>query len=72
MHHMHAGSDYRLTEEQIMLHPNRLQTTQEISILKDQTVLEGVQTVTLEIERVGGQLVPIFRPTTITINDTDG
>ena len=55
-----------------MVYPSRYQGSWSISIVPDQVVLEGVQTITLEIERIGGQVVAIFLPTTISIVDTDG
>lgn len=67
-----ADTDYTISQQTVVVHPLQFQDSWSISILPDQTVLEGVQTITLEIERVGGQVVALFMPTTISIVDTDG
>ena len=67
-----VASDYAMSQQSLVVYPGKYEDTLSISILPDSVVLEGVQTLTLEIERVGGQVVAIFMPTTISIVDTDG
>ena len=67
-----AAIDYSLPSTTLTLTPSIPQVNQTVSILTDGIVLEGPETLSLQIQQVSGQPVTDLRSTTVTVIDKDG